>query len=114
MLRDEVLTGLHEGELGGYLGIEKTLGRLKERFYCPGHHQDVQNWCGKCTVCASRKNPTQAARAPLTSIEVGNPMQLVAVDILGPLLESEAANSYIPVCEEFVRDTRLYVHDSVV
>ena len=55
LLRDEILTDLHEGELGGHLGIEKTLARLKERFYWPGHHQDVQNWCGKCEVCASRK-----------------------------------------------------------
>ena len=101
LLRDEILTDLHEGELGGHLGIEKTLARLKERFYWPGHHQDVQNWCGKCAVCASRKNPTQAARAPLTSIKVGNPMQLVAVDILGPLLESEAGNSYILVAADY-------------
>ena len=43
LLQDEVLTDLHEGELGGHLGIEKTLARLKERFYWPGHHQDVQN-----------------------------------------------------------------------
>ena len=98
---DEVLTDLHEGELGGHLGIEKTLAQLKEKFYWPDHHQDVQNWCGKCAVCTSQKNPTQSARAPLTSIKVGNPMQLVAVDILGPLLESEAGNSYILVAEDY-------------
>ena len=100
-LRDEVLTDLHEGELGGHLGMEKTLARLKERFYWPGHYQDVQNWCGKCAVCASRKSPTHSARAPLTSIKVGTPMQLVAVDILGPLPESEAGNLYILVASDY-------------
>ena len=101
LLRDEVLTDYMKGSWVDILGIEKTPARLTEIFYCPGHHQDVQNWCGKCTVCASRKNPTQAVRAPLTSIKVGNHMQLVAVDILGPLLESEAANSYILVAADY-------------
>ena len=102
-LRDEVLTDLHEGELGGHLGMEKTVARLKERFYWPGHYQDVQNWCGKCAVCASQKSPTHSAKAPLTNIKVGNPMQLVAVDILGPLPESEARNSYILVAADYFR-----------
>ena len=29
-LQKEVLTELHEGALGGHLGVDKTLGRLKE------------------------------------------------------------------------------------
>ena len=56
-LRDEVLADLHEGTLGGHLGVEKTLARLKKRFYWPGHHQDVRNWCHNCGVCVTRKSP---------------------------------------------------------
>ena len=33
------------------------------------------------------KNSAPKARAPLNSIKVGSPLQLVAVDILGPLPE---------------------------
>ena len=100
-LRDEVLTGLHEGELGGHLEIEKTLDQLKERFHWPGHYQDMQNWCSKYVVCASQKSPTHSARTPLTNIKVRNPMQLVAVDILGPLTESEVGNFYILVAADY-------------
>ena len=34
-------TDLHEGLLGGHLGVKKTLARVQERFYWPGYHDDV-------------------------------------------------------------------------
>ena len=48
----EVLTGLHEGPLGGHLGVEKTLARVQKCFYWPGYHDDVRNRCRCCAVCA--------------------------------------------------------------
>ena len=32
-LKNEVLSGVHEGIGGGHLGVEKTVVKLKERFY---------------------------------------------------------------------------------
>lgn len=48
-------------------------------------------------------------RAPLQSVKTGYPMQLVAVDILGPFPESEAGNSYIlTVADYFTRWMEAY------
>ena len=108
-LRDEVLADLHEGALGGHLGVDKTLARLKERFYWPGHHNDVRDWCRNCGTCASRKGPAPKARAPLKNIRTGYPMQLVAMDIIGPFPESPAGNTYIlVVADYFTRWTEAY------
>ena len=108
-LREEVLTDLHEGALGGHLGIDKTLARLKTRFYWPGHYNDVCDWCQKCGICAARKSPAPKAHAPLTSIKVGYPMQLVAMDIVGPFPESPAGNTHIlVVADYFTRWTEAY------
>ena len=38
-MRDNVLKEVHEGAMGGHLGEEKTLQKLKEWFYWPGHLQ---------------------------------------------------------------------------
>ena len=42
-LKAEILQNLHEGIAGGHLGQDKTLHRLKERFYWPGHYNDVRH-----------------------------------------------------------------------
>ena len=36
-LKEVVLKGVHEGVAGGHFGVEESLGKLKERFYWPGH-----------------------------------------------------------------------------
>ena len=100
-LREEVLKDLHEGSMAGHLGVHKTLNRVKERFYWPGYHDDVYNWCKSCSVCARVKSPAPRARAPLHSVKVGYPMRLVAVDILGPFPETESGNKYILVVSDY-------------
>ena len=96
-LQREVLSDLHEGAMGGHLGADKTLGRLKERFYWPGHYNAGRDWCPNCGICASRKTPTPKGRAPLKPLVTSYPLQLVAMDIVGPFPESVAGNSYILV-----------------
>ena len=100
-LRREVLEDLHEGAVGGHLGVDKTIGRLRERFYWPGHFNDVQEWCRNCGVCQTRKSPAPKARAPLKSIITGYPLQLVATDIVGPMPESAGGNRYILVVSDY-------------
>ena len=77
--------------------------------YWPGHHTDVREWCAKCDICASRKSPPPKAKAPLKPIVAIYPMQLVAMDIVGPFPESEAGNSYVlVVADYFTRYTEAY------
>ena len=54
-----------------------------------------------CGRCAARKSPTPKNCALLQSIKAGFPMQLVAVDILGPLPMSKSGNVYILTVEDY-------------
>ena len=54
-LKEVVLKRVHEGVAGGHFGVEKLLGKLKERFYWPGHYNDIHYWCSTCSDCVARK-----------------------------------------------------------
>ena len=100
-LREEVLQELHAGVTGGHLGEEKTLSRLRERLYWPGCAQSVSDWCRTCATCATRKSSAPKRKAPLETVAAGYPMQVVAVDILGPLPETEQGNRYVLVAGDY-------------
>ena len=100
-LKEEVMYGVHEGIGGGHLGVEKSVVKLKERFYWPGHYNDIKSWCANCRNCIARKTAPPHRRAPLQPVRVGYPMEMVAVDILGPFPKNESGNCYILVAEDY-------------
>ena len=85
-LRENIVKDIHEGVSGGHLGQDKTHYRLKEWFYWPCHYNDVRDWCKIYATCASRKSSTHLSKSP---ISVSYPTQIMAVDLVGPLPESE-------------------------
>ena len=85
----------------GHLGQDKTLSRLKQCFYWPGHWNDVNQWCRTCSICATRKTPSLEMKATVTPVKAGYPMQIVATDILGPLPVSPSGNSYLLVASDY-------------
>jgi len=100
-LREKVMEEIHAGVMGGHVGESKTLQQLKRRFYWPGHTRDVKSWYQTCSTCASRKTQAPKNCAPLQTIKAGSPMQVIAVDIMGPLPESCNKNSYVLVVGDY-------------
>ena len=109
VLQKEILHDLHSGAVSGHLGEDKTLNRLRERFYRLGHTEDVHRWCQQCSDCVMRKTPAPKQRVQLINVHPGYPLQLVAMDLLGPLPESHQKNSYVLVVSDyFTRWTEAY------
>ena len=96
-MRDEVLQELHARISSGHLGEKKVMGKLHKHFYWPGQWKDVHNWCQTYATRATRKTETLQRRVHLGNICAGYSMQVVAVDVMGPLPESTVGNSYILV-----------------
>lgn len=92
-LREEIMREFHSGALEEHLGVDKTVPKIEERFYCPGMYQEVDQWIHTCPCCATRKSEPQCNCSPLQTIKRGYPLQVVTVDILGPLTESAATST---------------------
>ena len=100
-MRDTILEESHAGSLGGHLGEDRTLGRVREKFFWPGYAEQVRQWCRTCVRCATRKNPSKTRHGALQSVRTGYPMQMVATDIMGPLPPSKHGNRYILVVSDY-------------
>ena len=100
-LRSLVLESLHDSDFAGHFGEQRTLARVKLRYYWPGYVEDVKNWCRTCDVCQRRKGPKSRNVVPLTPIDTGKgPFEHIALDLL-KLPVTERGNQYLLVIEDF-------------
>ena len=106
--RKSVMAESHGAVCSGHFGIRKTLSRLRKRFYWVSMRRDVKEWCRVCTTCAQKKCPSRAPHAPLKVVNVGSPMERVAIDVTGPLPVSSSGNSYILVVMDYFTITEAY------
>lgn len=99
--RADIIKSLHDAVTAGHLGVNKTLSRVRERFYWPGIGSYVKDWCRKCEQCSARKNPPKSYKAPMKLYNVGAPMERIALDIMRPLPMTKQGNRYILVIGDY-------------
>ena len=93
----QVLEAAHDSPSGGHFGVNKTLDKIRRRFYWASCKQDVEDWCRTCKVCNARKGPSGKGKSPLQIFNVGSPFDRVQMDILGPLPISSSGNRFLLV-----------------
>jgi hypothetical protein len=98
---NDILTELHSTLTSGHLGRNKTLGKVKQRFYWTGWRDDVIKFCEQCNECAQKKSAPKKPRAQLRQYLVGEPLERVGLDILGPLPKTNSGNKYILVLVDY-------------
>ena len=64
----------------GYLGQDRVLDLLRDRFYWPSMHADVVSLHQQLPRCLRRKS--QQDKAPLQNIETSQPLELIHLDYL--------------------------------
>ena len=102
-LRKKCFALLHDTVTAGHLGSQKTVAKVKQRFYWYNCRKDVEYWCRTCDICASRKQPYRRAKAPMKQYNVGYPLERVAIDIMGPLPRSNNARYLLLVSCYFTK-----------
>ena len=96
-LSQAVLRLAHDIPMAGHLGRQKTMDRIRQRFYWPKVYHDVKNHCRTCAQCqkSSMKGVRKAPLVPLPIMD--EPFQRIAMDIVGPLPRSSSGKWYILV-----------------
>ena len=100
-LRDLALSQLHNQATSGHMGIKRTIARVRRRYYWTGYKTDICDWCSKCEVCQKRKSPLRKHKGPMHQYVVGVPFERIALDITGPLPETEQGNKYVLVLSNY-------------
>ena len=96
-----VLQQVHGHIATGHFGVKKIIARVQQRFYWVGFRKDVSNWCKSCDLCSSRKGPSVKPKGPMKIYGSGEPMQRIAIDILGKLPVTESGKQYILVVMDY-------------
>ncbi len=76
--RQTALTGLHDDV--GHMGRDRTLTLARERFFWPRMSRDVDLKVKGCRRCLTASST--AGRAPLTSIQTTQPLEILCMDFL--------------------------------
>jgi len=93
----QILEEAHDSPSGGHFGINKTLEKIRKRFYWATCKQDVEEWCKSCKICLAKRGPTGKGKSPLQIYNVGAPFERIQMDILGPLPLTILGNKYLLV-----------------
>ncbi|KAJ8364561.1 hypothetical protein SKAU_G00133920 [Synaphobranchus kaupii] len=91
----------HTHLLGAHLGVEKTLERIKTRFYWPGVKKAVEDYCRSCPDC-QQVAPRPHLRSPLIPLPIISvPFSRIGMDLVGPLPQSSRGHQYILVVLDY-------------
>jgi transposase InsO family protein len=94
-LRAYVLKMHHNIQLAGHQGKRRTIAQIEQTFYWPGLRGDVIRWVRACLACRRRKTP-RPMRAGIRNAKMATyPNETVAMDIVGPMLQSIEGNVWI-------------------
>lgn len=87
--REQALRLAHDVPMAGHLGRERTLARLRRRFWWLGLTRDTVEHCRTCSECQK----TRTVKAPMIPMPViGEPFDRIAKDVIGPLPKSASGS----------------------
>ena len=101
-MRNEILYQLHDSPMSdGHFGVEKTLGRIKQRFWWPSLKTSVEKHIANCDRCAARSTAGIKRKADLQTFSVHAAFRTIAADISGPVTSAKSSRTrYISVMSD--------------
>ena len=99
-LRATAFHWVHANKESGHLGMSKTQGRMRMRFYFPGLYHYVERQVLGCHKCLQKRGLKPRADLMPRNNQKGYPGARWSLDLVGPLTETEKGNVYILTAED--------------
>ncbi|KXJ84431.1 hypothetical protein RP20_CCG008950 [Aedes albopictus] len=81
-----------------HLGYDKTLARIRKRFYWPKMGPEIRKYIQSCQTCKEVKAPSVPVVPEMGNMRVATrPWQIISLDFVGPLPRSRKGNQHILV-----------------
>ncbi|KAI9552203.1 hypothetical protein GHT06_022542 [Daphnia sinensis] len=100
-LRKPLLQEYHDSPLSGHLAYQRTILRLRDKYYWPTMLPDVKEYCLACEPCALQRRSN--LRAFLNPLDItSKPFELLGLDFLGPIQpHSLQGNNHVLVITDY-------------
>jgi transposase InsO family protein len=97
-LKTRLMHECHDVPLAGHLGVDKTIGRVKQRFYWPGMDAEIERYVTSCDACQRNKPSQQAPMGLMMPLRTPDrPWQWVSLDLITQLPRSRHGHDAIVV-----------------
>lgn len=97
---DAILKSCHDNCF--HPGFEKTLQRIKQRYYWPKMSSQVRRYVQQCGTCKEVKGASIPVNPEMGKQRLASqPWQIISADYVGPLPRSRRGNQYLLVVADF-------------
>ena len=93
-----VLDQLHDN--ADHFGDDRTIGRVSDTCWWPGYSKDIYEYIQSCEMC-SRREPMSKTKGMLQNVPVRGLMEMIGLDIIGPLPGTKADNKHVLVVVDY-------------
>lgn len=93
----EIFKSEHGDPLGGHFGFDKTCFNISQKYDHPGLVDHIRKMTASCLKCMTGKHNTHPEFIRQMKPIGKYPMQIVELDVMGPITASQKLNQYIVV-----------------
>lgn len=98
--RAEIMKQYHDSPTAGHYGVERTLQKILSKFYFTGMRRYISDYIKNCLECQRYKATNLKPSGLLQTPAPGQRFEIIAVDLFGPLPETNSHNRWILICED--------------
>lgn len=103
-LRVKLLDHIHRQPAVGHPGRKRTLQLVRDRYYWPRQRKTIERYLRNCHECRRAKAPSGKYQGLLRPLPIPErPWRHISVDFVGPLPESDGANTIMVVIDRLTK-----------